>query len=298
MRFADDRRVAMTGIPGLVTAIETPPDGSANRRLSGMRALAQGDVEAFFQTDAVGSGTFWLFQHIPKTAGSSFRVELARRLRPDVNIRVDYLDDSRPHNDKLSDAVDAFLARIQLRPVRFASGHLHRDLVERIAQGNPHLRLLTMLRDPVDRVVSEYRYQCTPEHPPHREFMARYPSFEAYFSSPEARNNMHLFLRRSASDTAEQVIEALENQFMFVGVKEHYDLCCRILFALTGNRSAPTLYERRTLEHPHNQIPDLDRLIPQVRELNAADQLLYVHFRDLLDRNRAALEHYLDRTDP
>ena len=46
-----------------------------------------------------------VFVHVPKTAGSSLRGELAARLQPDVNIVVDYTDATRLFRDKMDDAV-------------------------------------------------------------------------------------------------------------------------------------------------------------------------------------------------
>ena len=57
------------------------------------------------------------------------------------------------------------------------------------------LKLITMLRDPAVRMISDYRYQTTPAHPVHREFVERFPTFEDYLATEWTRNRMFRFLR-------------------------------------------------------------------------------------------------------
>lgn len=278
-------------VPASASVLAGPrPDRSG----SGLNRLAESDVAGYFEANADAPGAIWLFQHIPKTAGSSFRAELARRLLPEANIAVDYGDDTRPHNVKLREAVEAFRAAAQRRPVRFASGHLPRPMIEQIRSAQPEVRLLTMLRDPVARVVSEFRYQRTPQHPPYRAFIERFPRFEDYLTAPESQNKMMEFLRRSPADSVADVIADLERSYSFIGVTECYELSCRILFRLLGEDALPSVYERRTLKQPNNQIPGLEDRVPRIRELNALDQQVYDHFRGLLERQRPVIERFLN----
>lgn len=251
-----------------------------------LAGLLDGEVAEYLSREADRPGALWLFIHIPKTAGSSFRAELASRLKPDRNIVVDYEDEATPFHERLQAVVQSFADSLEQQPVRFASGHIFRSHAAFIAQRHPDLRAITMLRNPVARVVSDFRYARTPKHPPYREFIRQFPRFEDYVNSPASQNKIHEFLRRSPADTPEQVILDVERTFSFIGVTEMYYLSCRVLFALLGDTRNPSVYERRTEASEDNEIADLEQLTPRIRVLNAKDVAIYDHFHNLLKQRR------------
>jgi hypothetical protein len=151
-----------------------------------MELLFQGRFDEYLREAAVGDGAL-VFVHVPKTAGSSLRGELAARLQPDINIEVDYKDATRLFRDKMDDAVRDFLAG-PAQNVRFASGHLMGRHVAQMRTAMANARFVTFLRDPVDRVVSDYRYQRSPKHPPHPQFREKYPTLEASLEFKGDRN--------------------------------------------------------------------------------------------------------------
>lgn len=254
-----------------------------------LAALNAGDIKGYLRANGDTPQATWLFLHIPKTAGSSFRSELARRLLPEANITVNYADDLRPHNVKMDEAIERFCARAQREPVRFASGHLLRPMMARIEARLPETRLVTMLRDPVARVVSDFRYQRTPQHPPYRAFIERFPRFEDYLEARESQNKMTEFLRRAPDQSVAEIIDDIERSFAFVGITELYPLSFKLLMALLGDHSAPTVYERRTEDSDENRIDNLDALTPRIREVNRVDMAIYKHFRTRLERQREAI---------
>lgn len=251
-----------------------------------LAGLLDGDIHHYLTAQADRPGALWLFVHIPKTAGSSFRAELARRLQPERNIVVDYTDETTPFHQRLQAAVQGFAEEMNPAGVRFASGHIFRRHAAFIAEQHPDVRPLTMLRNPVARVVSDFRYARTPAHPPYREFIRQFPTFEAYVESPASQNKIHEFLRRTPSDSVESVIADIENSFSFVGLTEMYYLSCRVLFTLLGDARNPSVYERRTEASDDNAIPDLDALKPRIRALNARDIAIYDHFHERLAQRR------------
>ncbi|HEX4872250.1 MAG TPA: sulfotransferase domain-containing protein [Nevskiaceae bacterium] len=251
--------------------------------------LLEGRWPDYLAEAADDPSALWLFLHIPKTAGSSFRAELANRLKPEANIAVDYTEAERPFHERLQAAVDGFRQAHAEQRHRFASGHIQAHHAAQIAADEPRLRLITMLRDPVARVVSDYRYQRTPAHPPHRSFIEQYPDFASYVRSPASQNLIHHYLRRSPEDSAEQVIEQVERDFTFVGITEMYYLSCRILFRLLGINEPPSVYERRTEASEANQIDDLEALTAEIRALNDKDLTIYRHFHTRLKAQRTAL---------
>ena len=151
-----------------------------------MELLLAGRFDAYFSAAALGDGAL-IFVHVPKTAGSSLRGELVRRLAPAVDIVVDYTDMTRLFRDKMDDAVKAFLAG-PAAAARFATGHLMGRHVAEMRTMLPQARFFTFLRDPVERVLSDYRYQRSPKHPPHEQFKAKYPDLPAYLDFKGDRN--------------------------------------------------------------------------------------------------------------
>jgi len=71
----------------------------------GVGLLFDSTLDRFLEAEGDRPGALWFFQHIPKTAGSSFRGELAERLRPSKNLAVDY----RKGEDTLQAQRDAVL---------------------------------------------------------------------------------------------------------------------------------------------------------------------------------------------
>lgn len=253
--------------------------------------LLDGDERRYLETHRDQPGALWLFLHIPKTAGSSFRAELAWHLQPDRNIVVDYEDQSVPYHEQLQRLVADFADNME--GVRFASGHIFRSHAELLRQHHPDLRMITMLRDPVARLVSEYRYARTPAHPSYRDFIREFPTFADYVDSPASQNKMFEFLRLRPEDTVDEVIRDLEGNLVFLGVTEMYYLSCRVLFTLLGHVRNPTVYDRRTERSADNQVDGLVALTPRIRAVNAKDVAIYDHFYEKLRRRRERIRRAL-----
>lgn len=260
-----------------------------------IRTLLDGDIASYFTDNADRPEALWVFLHIPKTAGSSFCAELASRLHPYWNIEVDYTDHSLTHNEKLQRVVDRFSKAMPEARHRFASGHVLRKHLDNIVQAWPETRFVTMLRNPVARVVSDYRYQRTPSHPPYSDFIERFPRFEDYIESIESQNKMYLHLRPTREASAQETIDDIEQRFNFVGITEMYYLATRTLFTLLGDTRGPSIYERRTEDRAENKIPNLAELTPRIREVNALDVAIYDHFHEKLKQRREAVIAYLDQ---
>lgn len=238
-----------------------------------MELLFAGRFDDWLREAAIGEEPC-VFVHVPKTAGTSLRTELARRLQPDVNIAVDYADTSRSFQARMDEAVDAFLVRAKAAPPpRFASGHLLGRHVLRIAAALPGARFVTLLRDPVARVVSDYRHQRSPRHAVHRDFIRRVPSFDAYLELPSEHNKAAQHLVPPAvlqrGDAAECVAHVMR-RYAFVGVQEMYPLCFRALTALLGSPAWPEL--RENVNRDDDGVQEVPPgLAARIRAANALD---------------------------
>ena len=135
---------------------------------------------AQFIDSEIAPAALWVFVHIPRTAGSSFAAELAD-LRPShKHLRVDSTDQQLPNAKKMNRAVDQFARELETRAWKACSGHIKMAHVRRIRSVEPTARVITLIRNPVDRIVSDFRHARTPAHPPHREFIQKYPTIYDY----------------------------------------------------------------------------------------------------------------------
>jgi len=246
-----------------------------------LAGLVDGDLEGYVAENR-GNDRCWFFVHIPKTAGSSFRGELADLLRPNYNVHIDRDRRSANYAQKIIAATQGFDRRLKQRRYRFASGHVPIATLAKHVDGWRDLKLITMLRDPAMRIISDYRYQTTPAHPPHREFLQRFPTFESYLDAPRMGNRMFKFLRPSRQATLEECIAFIVERFAFVGLVEMYPLSVRLVTRLMEEERSPSRYLRKTLETEHNRIEVTSELIARVRELNSLDVAIHSYFRGKL----------------
>lgn len=236
--------------------------------------LFKSGYRAFIEEDR-DRGDLWFFLHIPKTAGSSFRAELQSLLTPDHNIHAYDGEAEGEFTDRLGAAIRAFAASTWKTPYRFVSGHVPVDMMEPIRNAARTPKTFTMLRDPVGRVISDFRYQSTPQHPDYAVFRARYPSIEAYLDAPGEGDKMMRYLRpHAAADVAETIAHVLET-FVFVGSMETYDTSFAVMMELLGANRAPSVFLRKTEDRQATDVRLTPELESRIRAANARDLALY-----------------------
>jgi hypothetical protein len=192
--------------------------------------LGPGRVRDWFE--AVSGGDLWVFQHIPKTAGSSLSAELAANRAPYRNIHVRHGISAGPPEDQRDAAVEDFVTEASRRPVRSASGHLRFRNVEAIRAAFPQARLLTFVRDPVERVISEYHYCRSPEHNDPVGFARAFPTLDDFASAQESGNKMAMYVTGKRNVRPAEVAAEAFARFEFIGTQKLYNLSFRILSTL------------------------------------------------------------------
>ena len=146
----------------------------------------------------------WTFLHIPKTAGSSLREEIANVLQPDYNIEVNYTgidqgDVDADFSKKLDQAIDTYTRNGYFENTKFVSGHfMYRDIARYEAFNKS--KLITMLRNPLARLRSDYQFRTSPEHPLWESEIRRYPTFSAFVENPQNQNTMFSYLCRDENE--------------------------------------------------------------------------------------------------
>jgi hypothetical protein len=245
-----------------------------------MRMLMDGDFDRYFDPSRT-RGAFWVFQHVPKTAGSSLREEVVqalREFRPETNIHLDGTDTSIPWHARMDQAVSGFAGALRVGDYRFASGHLFARHVAALRAARPDARSFTLLRDPVRRFVSDYRYQRSAMNPDHETFRREVPTLEAFLALGWSADSMarHLLppdlLRRGDAAAA---LDHLLDDFEFVGVQDDYAFSFAILRRLLGLRREPKVRQRSNPPTPDNPTEVPEALAARLEAAHRFDRALY-----------------------
>ncbi len=283
---AEDSTAGPAGVPG--------PGGGDGRAL---RALFEGRFQEYVELVADDGRALWVLLHIPKTAGSSFRAEMAQALRPQINVHINHHDLSVPPHVQMDQAFDRFLATHAEQPYRFASGHFTNRHAAQVLERAPQSRLLTVLRHPVERVISEYRYQRTEAHPSHRDFCARFPTFRDFYNAPLAQNAMTRYLAPQGGGDADAAIEFVCANYSFVGLVEMYPLTVKTVFALLGYDHRPRLHIRKTSDLTEDPLEVSDDDRREIRALNHDDLAVFGFFTEKLKRVRDGFINHLKQLE-
>ena len=146
-----------------------------------------------------------VFIHLPKTGGFALHAALARTLPHQAVLRI---------GDAAEQA--AFRAMPPEVADRYAliSGHV--SLGEALERARPDARFVTLLRDPVARLVSAFNYMATwPAHPLHAEFRSR--GFAEFIETSGDALTAEACRQLTGADTAAEAIPLLESCYALVG---------------------------------------------------------------------------------
>ena len=202
-----------------------------------------------------------IFIHIPKTGGTTINSAMqqaAWQTKPDFNYRH-----IEPETKK-SNSGDIFI------PGNFFR---YRDY-----------RIFMMLRDPVDRLISEYHFIKE-----RKEFVdllrAKPHDFEDYIQSKQTRNGVVNFLKgRRMYDLTppsrkdlDDILAAIEKIPVHVGIFEEYEKSLQYYSDVTGIKWKSKIeVKRMTFIRPQvSEIPD--RIREMILETNSLDVELYQH---------------------
>jgi len=199
--------------------------------------------------------------HIPKTAGTSFRNTL-KEVYGDRNvIRLDIrrtiqVEQQDFNNSKLNERI------------KVVHGHFRpRDYFERF-EPNQGQKLITWLRDPVQRVISNYNYlagrlaELLDEERKGVDILSKMQrSLLEYAAAPDNRNRMTWYLKGASLE-----------DFAFVGIVEYMEDDLTYLGQLLNWSCLPTFHHNES--NKKNSATDSTTPL-QIRELNADDVALY-----------------------
>lgn len=213
--------------------------------------------------------------HIPKTAGTSFgrllRRQFSGSLMFDYGDRVGWTGPEADAWRRRRGIPEAIKEAVRQGDVSVIHGHFH---ISKYAKAYPDADLVCFVRDPVARVISNYRFLLENpqiDHPLVRDFHATTPSLADWAEWPWARN----------LQTA--VIDIPSRGLAMIGVTEKFDTSLEVFdrkFNTNLRAAVTSVRENRSSV----EVPVTPEIVSRIRSLNLLDQNLYDHACRLVDR--------------
>ncbi len=194
--------------------------------------------------------------HIPKTAGTSFYAILQDIYGKSHSIEVKR-EQSRANAGKFQ--------RILHPEHRVLHGHFHFEEIQNLYDP-ARVRLVTWLREPVNRVISNYYFfnRKVNEDPNHSEWHRRDEPLEVYAHYEENRNRMSKFLKG---------IDL--NDFSFIGIQEYFEEDLKRFASLMNWPEPQNRKENTNRDYKAKFPPVSPELRLQIQKWNADDVALY-----------------------
>lgn len=216
-----------------------------------------------------------LFLHIPKTAGTTLNVILSDNFDEDRILDV-YTDE---HSRQLSETTYDDMAGYDL-----VRGHIFIADYDAVFDGPVPMRLFTFLREPVERVISEYTFLKTwPKSHLYRYLNENRVSLTEYVTSdaPQLRrrgsNTMVNSLSGTVSDDLDERLAVawnnLSSRFTCFGLQERFDESLLLLKQNLG--LTQTFYERQNVQTVRAMKTITPGELDTIKEHNLYDMTLY-----------------------
>ena len=192
--------------------------------------------------------------HIPKTAGSTLQKKLreafsAGSRKPLLRARQDLAPAGLGYYEQLRSQCAVQLQLLEDHGCQLVTGHYRfQDIRDLIAPLMDRISLITFLRDPAARMISDYYYSISDRHPTHREFKATYPEFETYALFEGEQLKQLKYLQPYEGASVDETIEAVRSQFDFVGFTETFE---EDLALILGALDCQTHQSERVNESPN-----------------------------------------------
>lgn len=217
-----------------------------------------------------------IFVHIPKTAGRTLRTIIRSQYRPEQICITNPLPGD-PFHDYLN------LPTERKAELRIVQGHFAYGLHEHVERPAVYV---TMLRDPIARVISYYRFvRDHPEHRNHATVMEKGLAGFVKETQSKQLDNAQLRYLASAQEAPfgacteamlEQAIRRLNERFVAVGLLEAFDNSILLMRRALGWR-LPVYHSINVSKHRLGDDELTDEILGLLRDYNQLDQRLYDH---------------------
>ena len=230
---------------------------------------------------ATGGTPTVIFLHIPKTAGSTLRSVINRQYPHD---RIVYL--YRPRLEETVQACEQIPPETW-RNARFVLGHIGFS-VHRYLPGP--CTYVTMLREPIERIVSYYYYILRqPEHflyePVRRMTLKEFAASDVSHKIADGQTKYlcDLDAKEATPQSLEMAKDHLAKHFAVVGITERFDEGLILLKRSIGWRMP--FYDKENVTRKRVAVRDVaDDVVEVIRQRNPLDLELYAWVRERYQR--------------
>lgn len=216
-----------------------------------------------------------IFFHIPKTAGSTFKQILMNEYAAGKRFEIVV-------KDKVL-MTDSFiqLPKKEKENLDLLYGHMKFGLHEYF---DTRVKYITLLRDPVKRVISNYYYLLrSPFHVNYDYVKSNNLSLKEYVESginPSLNNTYMKFVSNKDEvndEIFDDVIQKMETHFSVVGITEYFDESILLMKHKLGWNKIP-YYRSTNISTNKDKQRDFEELGELIREKNTYDIKLYNYF--------------------
>ena len=229
---------------------------------------------------AEAQGKLIVYLHVPKAAGNSSIGLIKKHVSKFKSIQWNDIDKSWEN----------FIEEHLKDPFDLVSGHFRDKHIDLLIDAGIEFFTVSFIRHPIDRIVSQYKYMCTPAHPDYIEFKKQYPTFESFISRNVGDNVMSRILVRGAFSLP-NYLRKLDSKYGFIGLTEFYHLSMSILldiiegqYKLEPRRNVTRSNKDNSFELKHSTYLDLARS-------QSLDIEMFNFYHNLY---ATASEHYLE----
>jgi len=157
-----------------------------------------------------------VYLHIPKAAGNTSIGQIKEHLQPNFSLQWNDIDGS------IRELVETEVE------YKLVSGHLWDEHINLLRENDFNHYSVTFLRHPIQRIISQYRYMCTPKHPEYEKFLEEYPSFDE-FALKEIEPNYIAKVLVGGAKSFDEYWSKLKERYAFIGLSEYYNASMVIL---------------------------------------------------------------------
>ena len=167
--------------------------------------------------------------HIPKTAGSTFGANLSWAVRNFHNLKYNILNVHSLNKHEFNfegygRTFSELLPQVSEDGARGITGHYrYRDIVDSLAPIRDDVTLVTFVRDPIKRFISDYYFSSSKRHDGYDDFVASFRSFEDFLSNEYQRKKQSDYLAPSDGADIKTTIDSTITYFDFIGVTENFE---------------------------------------------------------------------------
>lgn len=216
----------------------------------------------------------YIFLHMPKSAGTTFRYHIENNFPPDEIAGLYHTEGNRLTRDDVFAKISA-LSATQKQKLRVVYGHEVYYGVH--ALFDRPCRYVTFLRDPIEKTISFYNYRMQQGIRKKRIDETRLPSFEEWLQdSPGMHDGMLGDLVKygfaDGYDVSAPSLRAIVDKFYFIGTTESFDDDALFLYHEMGIRR---FFRDQNKSQRYLSPADLERVRQVIAEKTALDRRVY-----------------------